>query len=436
MKVSTEYDLAILGGSWSSRRAALQAARQGARIALIAPSWEINNAAEYSFQAIRQCNASCLSTWRDMRAWFDALCRYRELDSAMLRVQGIDVILATSQFSVNQHLTVDERPLKATHYLLTDGYEFTATPDFKDSLQYYQLMQLDTLPTSIAIIGSGASVVEWAYALNQFTKVNVFCNSPLLLPAEDIDIQRLMEAQLRSVGVTINFVDGDLDNNQLATISETESVVLVPKSRLNHKGLSLAQLGVDPDKNIVANCYLQTQFPQLYVTGDCLGGEQRPELTQQETSVALDNALFRRRRPMHYETVSYSIQGVSPLGRWGLTENQARCRYGTRVEVFQASCLPITPSHSAQINFCKLLTLDNHLIGIHLLGEGASTLTKGFRASLTIPALAKWTVKHVQSGTVYEAIHQAIAQWENNRWQPGKWRRDWAENWFHWRRSL
>ncbi|MEL6882827.1 MAG: hypothetical protein AAFP09_20045, partial [Cyanobacteria bacterium J06607_10] len=35
------------------------------------------------------------------------------------------------------------------------------------------------------------------------------------------------------------------------------------------------------------------------------------------------------------------------------------------------------------------------------------------------------------SGLVRTAAQKAT----RSRWQPGNWRRDWAENWFNWRRS-
>jgi hypothetical protein len=28
-----------------------------------------------------------------------------------------------------------------------------------------------------------------------------------------------------------------------------------------------------------------------------------------------------------------------------------------------------------------------------------------------------------------------VEAWQRQRWQPGTWRRDWAENWFNWQRT-
>lgn len=430
----TDYDLAILGGSTVSRRVALQASRKGARVALLAPHWQVNNAVECSFHTLRRSYLHQTGDWSYACAWFDGLCKHRSLSPTMLRSEGIDVIVDSASFTQDRYLQIGDRHLRASRYLLTDGYAFA--PSLEEGMLCHQLMQLNVLPKIIYIIGSGASVAEWAYGLSHFARVTVLCDAQTLLPAEDLDIQRLVEAQLRTVGITIDFLDSssDLKSIQTAMVGENPLLATVAQTEIN-RSLNLEYLGISSEATIVVDRYLRTQFPQFYATGSCLGGEHRSALTQQETDLALNNALFDRYQQMSYAGVSYSIDGLSSVGRWGLTERQAERRYGSRTRVFQASCLPVEAEHSAEINFCKLITLEKRIIGIHLLGKGASELAKCLGQCLTMPKLAKWVVGHVRTGTVYGAIYTAIAQWENGHWQAGQWRRDWAENWFNWRRS-
>ncbi|MEO0868921.1 MAG: FAD-dependent oxidoreductase, partial [Cyanobacteria bacterium J06642_11] len=366
--------------------------------------------------------------------------RYRNVSTAALRTQGIDVILESASFTRNCHLTLSQCSLKASRYLLTDGYGFSPFRVEKPNkpLWCHQLIQLDSLPQKIAIIGSGTSVVEWAYKLSQFAAVSILCNTPDLLPSEDRDIQRLVKVQLQYADIFVHFVsDLDIEANKLPAIVDAEIAVSVPRPD-GPSELALEKLGVSAKKGIKVNRYLQTQSPKLYVTGSCLGGEHNPAITRQETEIALTNALFSRQRPIQYEQITYGMDGGSTMGRWGMTERQANHRCGERVQVFRASCLPLKNEDAAQTNFCKLIVLENRLLGIHLLGHGALSLARQFGGSLTMTMLAKRAAKYCEpgTGTLIEAVYGAFSQWEDNRWQPGKWRRDWAENWFNWcRRS-
>ncbi|MBT9311240.1 FAD-dependent oxidoreductase [Leptothoe kymatousa] len=433
VQCSTEYDLAILGGSTGSRLAAMRAAQMGARVALIAPCWQLNDAVEASFRAIAQPGLERSHPWAHGRALFEVECRHRPLSPAQLRACGVDVVLAGASFSQTKSLKVEQRHIQASRYLLADGYSFSPSPS--GALLCHQLMQLDVLPENITLVGGGAAAVEWAFGLSRFAKVTLLSPQPRLLPAEDGDIERLMAAQLRSLGVAIAALDGDFTYaaEQMATMAETGQVVLVPQYQVD-ASLGMAQLGIEAG-DLSVNAYLQVrQWPQLYAVGACLGGVNRAALAQQEMAIALDNALFNARRPMGYERVFYGIHGLSPVGRWGLTEQQAHHRYGARAVVFKSSCLPVA-EHGGDTNFCKLITLGKTLIGIHLMGRGAMDLVSVLARCETMPTLAPWAAGQYRSGTLYQAIYQAIAQWENQRWQPGQWRRDWAENWFNWRRS-
>ncbi|MFG6099416.1 NAD(P)/FAD-dependent oxidoreductase [Leptolyngbyaceae cyanobacterium CCMR0082] len=434
----TDYDLAIFGGSLSSRMAACTAAQKGARVALIAPHWQISDMTRYTLAALSYAGSTSTpkKRWAFWRDWVALQCAHTVLSPAALNSQGVDVILEPASFTRGRRLKLANRYLKAKGYLLTDGYA-TSGP-MATGLLCHQLAKLETLPKSIGVIGYGATALEWAYALSHHAKVVLILQDRSLLPAEDEDIQRLAAAQLRSIGVKVIFSHNSPGSDECQFKAEkfnVEQLVIVPQPYA-WETLALSNVGIASDVPMAVNVCLQTQWSQLYVTGSSLGGENRPELTQQEISIALVNALFGRRLTMQYERVLYGINLLSPIGRWGLTERQARRCYGRDVQIFQAFCLPVMAENVAQINFCKLIILGQQIIGMHLMGDGAPTLAAALGNKPDMQTLSPWITASFRPGTLLDVIYQAIDQWKHCRWCEGQWRRDGAENWFNFRRSL
>lgn len=436
---STDYDLAILGGSLSSRLAACTAAQKGARVILIAPNWRVVDATQCLLEALySSCDTTDPLPWPTLCDWVHYRCEHPLVSPAVLRSQGIDVILDSASFTQKLDVKLTNRYLKASRYLLTDGYGTSTFNMAQSSLLCHQLVQLGSIPERIGVMGKGASAVEWAYALSRVVKVKLVLLDQQLLPAEDWDIQRLSEAQLRSLGIEVVFLKdySDVGVTQIEPRQLNVDMLVTVSQPYDWGTLGLKKIGLPTSTPVTVNRYLQTRCSQVYASGGSLGGENRPELTQQETTIALRNALFGKWYSMYYEQVFYTIRLLSPIGRWGLTERQAKGRYGYGVEIFQASCLPERAENIAETNFCKLITLGQQLLGVHLMGDGAPTLIAALGSCPNIQTLSQWATAGFQPATLHDAIYQAVKQWRSNRWSEGQWRRDLAENWFNWRRSL
>lgn len=434
----TDYDLAILGGALSSRLAAYSAARRGARVALVAPNFQMSDAAQAILQVLSASKSmsDLQIVWPHLSDWIRYQGEHGRFSPTALQSSGIDVILEPATFTQSRCLRLKNRHLKASHYLLTDGYD-TSFAQSDDDLMCHQLTRLNIIPERIAVVGDGATAAEWAYALSQVTTVTLISSFDRLLPAEDTDIQRLSEAQFESLGINVVYSPSSVQSRNSegwARQITHDLVITIPQACVWHS-TGLENLNIPIAMPIAVNRYLQTNCSQVYVSGSSLGGEHRAELTQQETIIALDNALWGRRLMVNYGRACYSIHLLSPIGRWGLTERQARQRYGDDVDIFQASCLPVCAEHSAQVNFCKLIVLGTQVIGIHLMGEGASTLVSVLGPMPNMHMLNQWAEENFAPGSLQDAIYQATEQWESCLWEEGKWRRDWAENWFNWRRS-
>ncbi|NEP18089.1 MAG: NAD(P)/FAD-dependent oxidoreductase [Leptolyngbya sp. SIO4C1] len=440
------YDLVIIGGAPEGRTAAIAAATTGARVALVEPpgAWQQSHQLAALQQALRHSIGwAQLPTWVTLKATITASAR----SAAAIAALGVDVITGEAQFLAGNRpqLQVPHRCLSARAYLLATGP--IRPPIEGQTLSPAQLLQLTQPPQTVALLGARAAEIEWAFALSA-ANIQVRLLAERCLPAEDTDIQRLLRHQLMAVGVVLNPIDKlekikSLDQQTQLWIEGTPTSVDHLLSLPNHRAwvaqLDLAAVGLSLDRGrLKVNRWLQTAHPRIYAVGALLGGEDRPVLAELEAQAAVQNALFWRRRRLTYRAVTYGLQGLSEVGRAGLSEQQARSRYGSdRLQIVSASALPPANSQYA-VNFCKLISLDSHqIIGMHLMGNGAIGLAAALGLSLrqrrlTVTSLAE---QPAAPQTLAALVQQTASQLQQRRWQVGQWQRDWAENWFNWRRS-
>ena len=415
--MAVDYDLVIIGGTLAGRQAAIAASQTGARVALVEPP----NVVQQQIDADnRRRHLHQLGTWPD-HSGFSPL-----LDWEGLAGRGVDLLVGEPQLLSADLPTfqVAERRLSARAGLLA--------MDCHPRLYGFKALSHDVLrsPTEfvrrppsrqIAIVGQQAASVEWAFALaGSAIETTLILPGDRVLPAEDVDIQRLVAAQLQAVGVRL------VPEAALPAVN-ADQILLTDTGRPRLVGLERAAM--QSDERIKTNAFLQTTHPRLYAVGAILGGENRAALAQQEILVAVHNALFLRNRVMTYDRICYDIQSLTPIGRVGLTEQQAR-QFNADVRVYQCSQELAPPPYA--LNFCKLITTtEQRLLGAHLMGPAAADAAALLAQQLGRPITA-WAGP---PSTLSELIAQAIAQANQHRWQPGQWRRDWAENWFNWRRS-
>jgi hypothetical protein len=79
---------------------------------------------------------------------------------------------------------------------------------------------------------------------------------------------------------------------------------------------------------------------------------------------------------------------------------------------------------------------DGRLLGAQIWGSYARDLSQTVAGMMQNDRrIHHWECFSALPHSHAEILEQMVAQWQQQRWQPGTWRRDWAENWFNWRRS-
>ncbi|MGF1460353.1 MAG: FAD-dependent oxidoreductase [Leptolyngbyaceae cyanobacterium] len=463
--MAVDYDLVILGGTPEGVVAAATAARYGGRVALVLQGLD-GRRSPLQMQGLLRQTPSALPTdsktlrpqWQWQRAQQQAeliAACLTEADQSQLALQGVDIVDDSGEIVRDRPLTVatSARQLTTRAILIATGNR-ASLPALNGltTLPYetpQSLLQRDELPTSVAIVGSSPAGLALAQGLRRWQiPVTLITPQSSLLVDEDPDLADWLLAVLRAQGADIQ-----LDSRVTAVNSAETGIILhVADKRLTASTLVIAappvpnteHLGLTvcmpAERGIPVNAYLQTKHPQIYACGSVIGGYELPAIARQEANWAVQNALFWKRQRVDYTCLPYDLPTHPPMARVGLSEPQALRRY--QPDQLLISRQPLHHNSQAQwqaciTGFCKLIAhQDGRILGAHGAGPAANEWVQTV-ALLMANKIPWWQLAHFSTlpDSLTDILRQTAQTWERDRWQVGRWRRDWAENWCNWRRS-
>ena len=223
------------------------------------------------------------------------------------------------------------------------------------------LMELQTLPRRLVIIGGGYIGLEFASIYAAFgSLVTLVERNETLLPSQDRDIAEAVKTALEKRGVQfligasarriydredlaiVEIVDTENDQKQLMADAILVAVGRVP----NTLGLDLGNAGIEVDERgfIVVDEFLRTSVLDIWALGDVNGGPQFTYISLDDYRIIRDQLEGNITKP-HSTTdrlnVPYSIFIHPTLSRIGLSEEDAlRAGYEIQVVKMPAAAVP------------------------------------------------------------------------------------------------
>lgn len=161
----------------------------------------------------------------------------------------------------------------------------------------------------------------------------------------------------------------------------------------NSAALDLPVTGIACDEQgfVAVDEFQNTAVPGIYAVGDITG---RYPLTP--VAVAAGRRLADRlfggmpERRLPYEHIPSVVFSHPPIGTIGLTEAEARGRFGDAVKVHESRFTPMYHAFSPhpRKTAMKLITVgpEERVIGCHLFGDGADEMLQGFAVALRMGA--------------------------------------------------
>jgi pyruvate/2-oxoglutarate dehydrogenase complex dihydrolipoamide dehydrogenase (E3) component len=270
---------------------------------------------------------------------------YRFESPEELRQKGIEVIQGYARFSDASTILVDQQSIRAKAFLITTG----ARPRIPTIaglgevpfLTYEQIFDNDKLPGTLAVIGGGPIGMELAQAYQRLGS-QVIVVGERLLPKDEPEVAPLMRRVFEREGV--RFVTGRAqsarrDGGGVVVATEGEEIrgdaVLVASGRApTVAGLDLEKAGVKySGAGIPVDDHLRTSVRHIYAAGDVLGGYQFTHLAGWQGFQAARNALLPGNSKGVNELVPWVTYTDPEVAHAGMTEEQARARFGGQIQV-------------------------------------------------------------------------------------------------------
>ena len=456
-RLAADFDVTVVGGGTAGFSAALAAAHEGARVALVeqerrlggdctfygcVPSKALIELAGAVARGAALAAAGILEP--QSRIDFGAvMARQRAIVEQIAADErderftdaGIEVIHGRGSFADRHTLSVDGRPIRSRSFVVAAGSHAAVPPvpglDQVPYLTNRTIFGLVHLPERLLVLGGGAIGLELAQAFARFgSTVTVIELAERLLPQNEPEAGVLVAKCLRGDGVELRLGSGARSARLNAGEIELEvgddvvrgDALLVATGRAaSVAGLGLERIGTVLDRGYVkVDTRCRTSVANVYAAGDVTGGIQLTHVAAHEGAVAGRNAAGKRARTD--ERVVPSVVFVDPeVARVGITEAEAlTTRRSVRTVLFPLAGVDRARITGRTEGFIKIVTAGRPLlgragggvvVGAEVVGPGAGELIHEFALAMQTRMFAGRLAQTIHAyPTMSVAVQQAMSQ--------------------------
>ena len=423
--MAVEYDLVVIGGGSAGLLVAGIAASLKAKVALIERDRLGGDCLWYGCVPSKSLiHASRIAYEVKHAGRFGVYCKDPEIDfaKAINHVQGVistiqphdsperfaalgvEVIFGSGEFIDRQTFKVNGRSIKARAFVIATGSRaaIPAIPGLKEAgyITNEEVFSITKRPDSLAVLGGGPIGCELGQAFSRLgSQVTIIASGDRLLAKEDPEAAQIIQTQFASEGICV-LTKTRSDRVEVAggkkylwandqKVAEVDEILIATGRQPNIESLNLQAAGVETHQKSAAgygsgskqgirvNAKLQTTNPRIYACGDVIGGYQFTHVAGYEANIVLRNALFLPVFKADYRVIPWATFTDPELARVGLTEQEAKERYGDDINVVKQGFDEVdrAQAEAATEGFAKIITRRNgEILGAHLVGPAAGEL--------------------------------------------------------------
>lgn len=305
-----------------------------------------------------------------------------------------------------------------------------------DYLTADNLWEITEQPKRMIVLGGGPIGCELSQAFGRLgTHVTQIERGDQVLSKEDPDAAKHLQTQLEKDGIDLR-----LNTSAMAVETTSEGNVLVVEfegkeeripfdkilvavgRQANLTGFGLEDLGIETDRTVITNDFLQTKYPNILAAGDVAGPYQFTHTASHQAWYAAVNALFRpfKTFKVDYSVIPWATFAEPEIATVGLNETSAK-QQGIDFEVtrYDIGGLDRALADDHARGFVKVLTKPgkDKILGATIVGANAGELLAEFVLAM----------KHgLGLNKILGTIHIYPTMAEANKNVAGNWKKDHA----------
>lgn len=323
-----------------------------------------------------------------------------EILKSLQETKGVDYYPTSSEFIAPYTIRAGDTTMISHTIILCTGSK-PSTPPVKGLgevpyLTSDSLLELNTLPKSLAVIGGGYIAAEYGHFFASMgSQVTIIGRNPQFLPDEEPEVSALA-SRILSQHLTL------LTNHEVMRVENTadgrKKIISLDQSDHREKELITEEIlvatGRDPNTDILhpeksgvqmekgwikVNEYLETTQPGIYALGDALGKYMFKHVANYEARIVYQNAILHKKTPIQYLVVPHAVFTDPEIAVMGLREKEAIEKFGIEgilIGIHRYEDTAKGLAIGAKDYFVKvILERDNRrILGVHIIGPDASVL--------------------------------------------------------------
>lgn len=424
--MSENFDLVVIGGGPGGYSAALYAASAGLSVALVekdklggtclnrgcipakafletaAVHRHVQHAADFGIESsspqvrFEVTQARKQKIVAGLVAGIGAMCKARKVtvfngEGSLRPGRRVDV----------RHQDGSTTEISATHVLLAAGSVPRTIPGFDPGgpiMTSDEVLELETVPARIAVIGGGAIGCEFASTFADLgADVTILEGLPKILPGLDADVANVVVKSFRRksidirTGVSVSGHTPQADGGTVVHLEDgteltVDAVIVSVGRRPNSAPLGLEATVVDVDERgfVVTDEYCQTAEEGVYAIGDLIDSPQLAHVAYAEAVMVIKHLLGEQPLPVDYDRVPWAIY-CDPEVAWAGPGEDAAKAAGLDVVVGKH---PFKFNSRAQIvgstdGMVKVIAKKNadgsagQVLGVHMVGPWVTEQLSG-----------------------------------------------------------
>ena len=305
-----------------------------------------------------------------------------------------------------------------------------------DYLTADNLWEITEQPKRMIVLGGGPIGCELSQAFGRLgTHVTQIERGDQVLSKEDPDAAKHLQTQLEKDGIDLRLntsaiaVETTGEGNVLVVEFEGkeeripfDKILVAVGRQANLTGFGLEDLGIETDRTVITNDFLQTKYPNILAAGDVAGPYQFTHTASHQAWYAAVNALFRpfKTFKVDYSVIPWATFAEPEIATVGLNETSAK-QQGIDFEVtrYDIGGLDRALADDHARGFVKVITKPgkDKILGATIVGANAGELLAEFVLAM----------KHgLGLNKILGTIHIYPTMAEANKNVAGNWKKDHA----------